>query len=438
MKIYVLFKRDNLEIINSKRQVIANEVKEIAQSIMGFDEAVMVYLHQARPLDTDIKIIIDTPPQNRANRIGILNSFKLTIHNLIKRNDPSFADSTVSAVIDTNFKPFLEPAPDYPQKRNISASDKNASQNDVTSEIDYEQRAKMYIPTAPDYTFDRVILPDKVLNNIFNSLNIIECEKKVFEEWGLKAIQPHPVSALSFFGPSGTGKTMAAEAIADKLGKKILKVSYADIESKYHGEGPKQVKAIFLAAEQNDAVLFIDEADSLLSKRLTNVTDGSGQAINSMRSQLLICLEQFKGIVIFATNLVVNYDQAFRTRLKSVEFLLPDKECREKIWKVHILPVNNNGVNLPLADDIDISALAEKYEFCGREIRKAVISACVDVAMRNQELITQNDLLNACETIIEEEKSLKNASDHTIKYTDKEKEIIKEGIKAKIKESQDA
>ena len=175
-----------------------------------------------------------------------------------------------------------------------------------SEEYDYNLRSLNYVPTKPCYSFDRVILETETINKIIEAVNIIKYESLVFDEWGLRAIQPNPSSALSFFGPSGTGKTMAAEAVASMLGKKILKVGYADIESKYHGEGPKMVKAIFMAAERNDCVLFIDEADSLLSKRLTNVTQGSEQAINSMRSQLLICLEEFKGIVIFATNLVVN------------------------------------------------------------------------------------------------------------------------------------
>lgn len=96
------------------------------------------------------------------------------------------------------------------------------------------------------------------------------------------------------------------------------------------------VKAIFRAAEKQDAVLFLDESDSLLSKRLTNVSDGSAQAINSMRSQLLICLEKFKGVVIFATNLVVNYDRAFLSRLINIEFPMPDQEARMEIWNRHI------------------------------------------------------------------------------------------------------
>lgn len=303
----------------------------------------------------------------------------------------------------------------------VSKAQNGVSNNNETSkekdELDYEKRAENYKATEPLYSFDRVIIPKKVLDKIEEALSIIKYENKVFKEWGLSVIQPHPSSSLSFFGPSGTGKTMAAEAIAQKLGKKILKVSYADVESKFHGEGPKMMKAIFCAATRDDAVLFFDEADSLLSKRLTNVTQGSEQAINSMRSQLLICLEEFKGIVIFATNLVVNYDQAFLTRLISVEFVQPDIECRTKIWNVHIYPSNENTpnkLNIPLAEDVNTNELAEKYEFCGREIRNAVISACVSAAMQDKEEVAQIDFINACNKIIDEKESLKNAKDNTI------------------------
>ena len=176
------------------------------------------------------------------------------------------------------------------------------------------------------------------------------------------------------------------------------------------------VKAIFLAAKNNDAVLFFDEADSLLSKRLTSVNQGSEQAINSMRSQLLICLEEFRGIVIFATNLVVNYDQAFLTRLISVEFKNPDKETRENIWNVHIRPANDgkeHQLNIPLSSDVDISELAEKYEFVGREIRNAVVSACVSVALEKRDTVCQSDFIKACEKIVEEKKAVAAAKDHT-------------------------
>lgn len=311
--------------------------------------------------------------------------------------------------------------------RNIADSTSGSKEND---EFDYEQKSKQYIPVEPLYSFERVILPKDVLEKIEEAIGILECENKVFNEWGLYEIQPHPSTSLSFYGPSGTGKTMAAEAIAHKLGKKILKVSYADVESKYHGEGPKMVKAIFLAAKNNDAVLFFDEADSLLSKRLTSVSQGSEQAINSMRSQLLICLEEFRGIVIFATNLVINYDQAFLTRLISVEFKNPDSETRKIIWDVHVRPLDDgkeHKLNIPLASDVNTKELADKYDFAGREIRNAVVSACVSTVMGKRDVVTQDDFIKACEKIMEEKKALAEAKDHT-----KGSDIIKKAIQEKL------
>jgi SpoVK/Ycf46/Vps4 family AAA+-type ATPase len=305
----------------------------------------------------------------------------------------------------------------------------NKTDND---EFDYEKKSKQYIPVKPLYSFERVILPKDVLEKIEEAVGILECENKVFNEWGLYEIQPHPSTSLSFYGPSGTGKTMAAEAIANKLGKKILKVSYADVESKYHGEGPKMIKAIFLAAAKNDAVLFFDEADSLLSKRLTSVSQGSEQAINSMRSQLLISLEEFRGIVIFATNLVVNYDQAFLTRLISIEFKNPDYETRKKIWNVHLRPLDDgkeHKLNIPLAPDVNVDELAEKYEFAGREIRNAVVSACVSTAMAKRDIVSQDDFVRACDKIVDEKKALAEAKDHT-----KGSDIIRKAIQEKLKE----
>lgn len=317
--------------------------------------------------------------------------------------------------------------------RKGGSMDNNSGMNAESDEFDYEQKSKQYVPVEPLYSFDRVILPADVLEKIEEAVGILECENKVFNEWGLYEIQPHPSTSLSFYGPSGTGKTMAAEAIAHKLGKKILKVSYADVESKYHGEGPKMVKAIFLAAANNDAVLFFDEADSLLSKRLTSVSQGSEQAINSMRSQLLICLEEFRGIVIFATNLVVNYDQAFLTRLISVEFKNPDAETRKTIWDVHIRPLDDgkeHKLNIPLAEDVNTTDLAYKYDFAGREIRNAVVSACVSAALANHNEVTQADFINACDKIVVEKKALAEAKDHT-----QGADLIKKALAERIKKA---
>lgn len=300
-------------------------------------------------------------------------------------------------------------------------------------EYNYEKLSYNYQAVEPKFSFEQVILPQKTLEQVEEAIGILEVETKVFDEWGLRAIIPEAASALSFYGSPGTGKTMTAEAIAHKLGKKILRATYADIESKFHGEGPKMVKAIFRAAERDDAILFLDESDSLLSKRLTNVSDGSAQAINSMRSQLLISLESFKGIVIFATNLVVNYDKAFLSRLINIEFTNPTAAERKKIWWNHL---KTNKVHVPLAEDVNVDLLAEQYELCGREIRNVVKSACVSVALKKREIVSQQDFVTASVKAIDERNRVNSAKDHT-KICDsisseEKKDQLKEVMQRKI------
>lgn len=371
----------------------------------------------------------------RSNDIGqnagkLLVGFRKRVVEIISQFYKDFTKDNLLTVVNS-----INGKPNQDMKKEES-KDKTGSAED---EYDYEKKSKQFVPVEPLYSFDRVILANETKQKIEDSLATLLCEQKVFNEWGLYEIQPHPSSCLSFYGPSGTGKTMAAEAVAQKLGKKILKVSYADVESKYHGEGPKMVKAIFLAAQNNDAILFFDEADSLLSKRLTNVTQGSEQAINSMRSQILICLEQFHGIVIFATNLVINYDKAFLTRLISVEFKLPDIEQRKKIWEVHIKPQNDgklHKLNIPLADDVDISSLAEKYDFVGREIRNAVIKSCVKAAMEKKDFVEQDDFLYGCEVIAKEKEALLMAQDYTKGASSPIQDAIKKAIADKVKKKE--
>ena len=327
-----------------------------------------------------------------------------------------------------NFNPCDDSLPAKPRQEIFEAKD-ILNQREKDSEFDYERLSYNYRAVEPRFSFEQVILPQKTLEQIEEAIGVLEVETKVFDEWGLRYIIPEATSALSFYGPPGTGKTMAAEAIANKLGKKILRATYADIESKFHGEGPKMVKAIFRAAERDDAVLFLDESDSLLSKRLTNVSDGSAQAINSMRSQLLISLESFKGIVIFATNLVINYDRAFLSRLINVEFTNPTVDERKKIWWNHL---KTDKIHVPLGDDFDMDYLAVNYDLCGREIKNSVKNACISAALKKKEIVTQQEFVDACEKIIDERKRVNSAKDQTKINNDDVSEEKKEKLKAAI------
>lgn len=319
-----------------------------------------------------------------------------------------------------------------PVKENDSEINRNENntREETGSEFDYEKLSMNYSAIEPRFSLEQVVLPCSVVESIDNAIGIISVEHKVFDEWGLRAIVPEIGTALNFYGAPGTGKSMTAEAVANKLGKKIIKATYADIESKYHGEGPKMVKAIFKAAERQDAVLFLDEADSLLSKRLTNVTDGSSQAINSMRSQLLISLENHKGLVIFASNLVVNYDRAFLSRLINIEFVYPTEKERVKIWTNHLI---SDKVRIPLSQDVNIELLASRYEFCGREIKNSVKDACVKAALNGQEFVKQADFIYACDKTLNEKKRVLSSEDHTsVRLSVSQQEALKETLQDQL------
>lgn len=284
-----------------------------------------------------------------------------------------------------------------------------------------------YTPGAPRFSFEQLVLPQEVQADLLAAIDVITVEKRVFDDWGLRQIEPFPRSAVNLHGPPGTGKTLTAHAMAQRLGRRILVASYADIESKYHGDGPKNVQAIFQAAERDSAVLFIDEADSLLSRRLTQVTQGSEQAINSMRSQLLINLEQFHGVVIFSTNLVENYDTAFETRVRHIHFPLPDLECRKKLWRQHLVP------SLPVHADVDCDGLAKRFDdICGRDIKNAVIDAAVRVAVADQPPVTMENLVRAVEGI----KAARIRSSHSQPLTPKEAAAVTDRVAAALHKSE--
>lgn len=286
----------------------------------------------------------------------------------------------------------------------ISTAPQPVARPDDESEV--EERAARYQGQEPVWRLAQLIAPVELLEELRTAVAVLELEPLVFDTWGLREIEPFPRSALNFHGPPGTGKTLAAHAVAHELRRPLLAASYAQVESKYHGDGPKNVEALFHAARRDGAVLFLDEADSLLSRRLTNVTQGSEQAINSMRSQILICLEQHRGVVIFATNLVANYDEAFETRVRHIYFPLPDLAARKNLWQRHL------PATLPVAPDLDLTALADHgYDFCGRDIKNAVVAAALQAARAGKSHLAQGDFFQAIDRIMAARRQLRGRND---------------------------
>ena len=275
--------------------------------------------------------------------------------------------------------------------------------------------APTFRPQEPRHSLDRVILPPEVKEDIRVSLSLIAHQKRIYDDWGFAEVDDRPKLILNFYGPPGTGKTMVSHAVARELGKKILAVNYAEVESKYVGDAPKNLLKAFEAATRDKAVLFFDEADSFLGKRITDVHNSSDQAINSLRSQMLILLEDFDGVVIFATNLAKNYDKAFDSRiLKHIYFELPNRENREQIISLMI------PSKVPLAADIDrkalCSQLAEISEgFSGREIKNAVLESLSLAVRKGEETIGTDAFVRGFELIKEKlQKLAKEKSKKTL------------------------
>ena len=247
-----------------------------------------------------------------------------------------------------------------------------------------------FTTVEPKFRMRDLIVPDVVRAQISQTIGVLANRELIYETWGFAEVDPCPRAVLNFYGPPGTGKTMAAHCIADALKKKILIANFAEIESKYVGDSPKNLENIFHIAKAEDAVLFFDEADSFLGKRLTSISSSSDQAVNSLRSKLLQLLEDHTGIVVFCTNLLRNYDKAFESRmLGSIKFDLPDDACRRALIRQKI------PMKVPFAVPLDdemigrLSALTEG--FSGREIKNAVLKVLCSVASRGGRTFTVAD-----------------------------------------------
>ena len=228
---------------------------------------------------------------------------------------------------------------------------------------------------TPRTTLDGdVVLAPETRRMFDEAIGAMRHHKTIYSDWGFGSVDPTGRNmVLNFYGPPGTGKTLAAEALAGTLGLPYIHLGTAELESKYVGETAKNISAAFNAAATEGALLFFDEADTLLGARLSSVTQGIDNEINAMRSTMLIELERFNGMVVFATNFAKNYDNAFVSRIRyHIEFKLPDFDCRSQLWQRMLVP----GIPLHEQREQLIDLCAQESEgFSGREIRTVLRTA---------------------------------------------------------------
>ncbi len=222
----------------------------------------------------------------------------------------------------------------------------------------------------PAHTWEDLILPKEQIELLKDACSHIKYKHKVYNQWGLsnKVSYGKGLSML-FSGPPGTGKTMAAQIVAKHLHMEIYKIRLSQVVSKYIGETEKNLQKIFTEAQGANCILFFDETDALFGKR-SEVKDSHDRHANIETAFLLQQTEEYEGVILMATNLLQNIDEAFMRRINFViNFPFPTHEVRKEIWE------NFLSTGMPVEDDVDLDFLSKQFQVSGGSIKNIVVHA---------------------------------------------------------------
>jgi SpoVK/Ycf46/Vps4 family AAA+-type ATPase len=241
----------------------------------------------------------------------------------------------------------------------------------------------------PHYNWSDIILPPEQMQMLREICNSVKYRTLIYDEWGFDGKLALGKGVNVFFaGLPGTGKTMSAGIIAGELGLALYKIDLSSVVSKYIGETEKNLSSIFDEAQTSNAILFFDEADALFGKR-SEVRDSHDRYANIEVSYLLQRIEEYQGVVILATNLRKNMDDAFIRRMHfSIEFPFPNKKERRRIWE-QIFPKIT-----PRSPDLDLDFMAQRFEIAGGNIRNIALASAF-LAADNGGAISMNHLISA-------------------------------------------
>jgi ATP-dependent 26S proteasome regulatory subunit len=242
----------------------------------------------------------------------------------------------------------------------------------------------------PKATWDDIILREELIELLRQIANQVSQRGKVYEDWGFRQRMNRGLGLVTLFaGESGTGKTMAAEVVANHLRLNLYRIDLSAVVSKYIGETEKNLRRLFDAAEDGGAILFFDEADALFGKR-SQVKDSHDRYANIETNYLLQRMEAYQGLAILATNMKSGLDDAFTRRLRFiVNFPVPDLADRRRIWQKVFPP------ETPL-DQLDYDRLAG-FNMAGGSIYNAALNAAF-LAAQDDTPVTMPHLLTAIRT----------------------------------------
>ncbi len=231
-----------------------------------------------------------------------------------------------------------------------------------------------------------VVLHHSTLEQVDEITTWITHSQTLLNEWDL-ASKIKPGYRVLFYGPPGTGKTLTATLIGKQTGRDVYRVDVSLVLDKYIGETEKNLSRVFDTAINRDWILFFDEADSLFGKR-TAANSSNDRHANQQTSYLLQKIEDFPGVVILATNLKANMDDAFTRRFQGmIHFAMPDVEERYTLWK------NAFSKKCCLHPDIDVYRVAEEFELSGGAIINVLRYCAMAAISRNDNVVTRAELL---------------------------------------------
>ncbi|QWH88414.1 ATP-binding protein [Bacillus toyonensis] len=253
-----------------------------------------------------------------------------------------------------------------------SPEDRLITEGDLYTACNSQSNQKLNIlgkKVNSNYNWNDIVLPIVQINKLREIINQVKYRNVVYGHWGFnnKLSRGKGLNIL-FSGPPGTGKTMAAEVIANELKLHLYKIDLSQVVSKYIGETEKNLQRVFEEAQVSYSILFFDEADALFGKR-SEVNKASDRHANIEIAYLLQKMEEYEGISILATNLYSNMDDAFVRRLQfNVTFPFPEAEYRERIWR-SMFPDEAPKMN------IDFAFLAKQFNIAGGYIKNIVLTA---------------------------------------------------------------
>lgn len=275
---------------------------------------------------------------------------------------------------------------------------------------DQKQEPRKFVEDEPKWKLEQIILSEKVRETILDVITFCKNKDRLIEEWGLNNfLKGNSSIGINLYGEPGTGKSITAEAVAMALGKKIIRVDYSELQDSKWGQTEKNLSQLFKTAEINGSVIFLDEADGLLGKRMTSGSNSN--AVNEIKSHLLTLVDRSNVIIIYATNLFKNFDRAFFRRiLYHVKYPLPTTEELKKLWQFHLgdpgilermnfksikeIPKNNSNFGY---DEI----ASYSKGLAGGDIKNITLKLCVKLCAGKIKSLSTNDVKSEIDSYLE-------------------------------------